>query len=522
MNKRNILLAVALVLIVGVIYYLDRPTTVTLNTGEKVAVGVTTVDRSTGDVGTEAPGFLLSGFTESKMDLHRLADYRGKKVLLNFWASWCPFCVDEMPLFQTVYDEYRDKGLEVVAVNRGEDVETAKEFADQFNLTYPLLLDQSDEVYGAFQGRSMPVSFLIDESGVIQERKFGPYSEDELRTMLSSYFDDTDITEPPEDMPYQEPGGDIPIEDFKPEKPMDEEPVIEESLKSTRPISVTDDIKHSVPLKDIRSGGPRKDGIPSIDNPEFISVKEANKFVNDDGLGIAVSADGIDRFYPNQILVWHEIVNDNIGDQSLLVTYCPLCGTGVVFDPMVNGKASEFGTSGKLWNSNLVMYDRQTDSYWSQALGEAIVGEMTGAKLRLVPHDNLLYKDWKKEHPKGQVLSKNTGETRNYAQAPYGDYATNRSLFFPTDNNSDLYHPKEPTWGVELNGEYQAYVLEELNKGPAEFTDEVGGVSLTIKFDKDRQIIDIRRENGEEVVPFYSFWFSWFSVRPDTGIWLAN
>ena len=128
---------------------------------------------------------------------------------------------------------------------------------------------------------------------------------------------------------------------------------------SSRKIFVTEDVKHSIPLDEIRGGGPPKDGIPSVDAPKFISIKEADAFLDDTSdimLGIEVKGEA--RFYPYQILVWHEIVNDTIQDEPVLVTYCPLCATGVAFDRRVDGEAREFGVSGLLWESNLLMYNR--------------------------------------------------------------------------------------------------------------------------------------------------------------------
>src|SRR3989344_3707186 len=207
---------------------------------------------------------------------------------------------------------------------------------------------------------------------------------------------------------------------------------------STKEIMVTDGVKHSVPLDEIIGGGPPKDGIPSIDNPKFISVAEASKVLNDSEPGIALDINGTARFYPFQILVWHEIVNDTINGQRVLVTYCPLCLSGIVFDPLVNGEQVEFGTSGKLWNSNLVMYDRKTDSLWSQILGEAIVGEMTGTRLEILPSDQIRFGDWRKLHPNGEVLSRDTEATRFYGQDPYGDYYTTPGTFFPGDKKDRL------------------------------------------------------------------------------------
>jgi len=294
-----------------------------------------------------------------------------------------------------------------------------------------------------------------------------------------------------------------------------------------RKIQITNGVKHLVPLEKILSGGPPKDGIPSIDNPQFESVTDADTYLNDAGLGIAVSFNGIDRFYPNQILNWHEIVNDEIGDQPLLVTYCPLCGTGIVFDPVIEGKRVEFGTSGKLFNSNLVMYDRETDSYWSQILGQAVVGPRTGMKLQLLPHQNVQWKDWKAAHPNGQVLSRDTGHSRNYTRSPYGDYENNREIFFPVDFESDEYHPKAPGWGLEINGEHKIYLLEELDKAAAnededdvEFIDlSFGPNGMKITYDPDTRAVQFfDAATGEEIIGSFGFWFSWYSVHPDTKV----
>lgn len=288
-------------------------------------------------------------------------------------------------------------------------------------------------------------------------------------------------------------------------------------------VSESGGVKHTVPLNSILSGGPPKDGIPSIDNPAFVTVSEANDYLDDGGIGISVSFNGVDRFYPNQILVWHEIVNDEVGGQPVLVTYCPLCGTGIVYEPIVKGEVTEFGTSGKLWNSNLVMYDRQTNSYWSQVLGESIVGEMAGTPLELLPHDNLLYEEWKQVHPNGEVLSRETGFIRNYNRDPYGGYYSNKSVYFPVDFSSEEFHPKEITFGIKIDDVFGAYTQSELLKSPDEFDDQLAGTALRISYDKHVGTIDIREaDTGEEIVPTYGFWFSWFSVHPETEIYRAQ
>jgi Protein of unknown function (DUF3179) len=155
-----------------------------------------------------------------------------------------------------------------------------------------------------------------------------------------------------------------------------------------------------VPLDQIVSGGPPPDGIPSIDNPKFISVQEADRNLEDSELVLGLNINGDIRAYPLQILVWHEIVNDKVENTPVAVTYCPLCFTNQVFNRTMNdGKILEFGTSGKLYNSNLVMYDRATKSLWSQAMAQGIVGKFAGIKLERIPFDVAYWKEWKQLYP---------------------------------------------------------------------------------------------------------------------------
>ena len=151
-------------------------------------------------------------------------------------------------------------------------------------------------------------------------------------------------------------------------------------------IMETNGVKHLIPLDKIRGGGPPKDGIPSIDDPVFAGVQDS-QFMSDSDTVIGLYINGEARAYPLFILVWHEIVNDTVGGVPVAVTYCPLCYTNQVFERVIDGQEVEFGTSGKLYNSNLLMYDRLTDSYWSQALGLAVKGDLTGHELDLVPFD---------------------------------------------------------------------------------------------------------------------------------------
>lgn len=220
-----------------------------------------------------------------------------------------------------------------------------------------------------------------------------------------------------------------------------------------------------VPLDQIVSGGPPADGIPSIDNPKFISVQETvdNKYLEDSDLVLGLNINGDIRAYPLQILVWHEIVNDKVGGVPVAVTYCPLCFTNQVFNRTMNdGQVLEFGTSGKLYNSNLVMYDRASKSLWSQAMAEGIVGKYAGNKLERIPFDVAYWKDWKQLYPVSKILSRDTESNRPYGADPYGDYYTNGDVLFPVSKRDDRLGLKEIVIGFENKGQYKAYRLQEI------------------------------------------------------------
>ena len=183
----------------------------------------------------------------------------------------------------------------------------------------------------------------------------------------------------------------------------------------------TDFSKTVVSFSEIRSGGPPKDGIPSIDAPRFIAVAEEDGLdPREPVIGLGIGDDA--RAYPLRILTWHEIVNDVVGGVPVAVTYCPLCNAAIVFDRRVEGAVLEFGTTGKLRKSDLVMYDRQTESWWQQFLGMAIVGEMTGTELAMLPSRLESWARFRERHPKGRVLVPNDPDMRRYGSNPYVGY----------------------------------------------------------------------------------------------------
>lgn len=298
-------------------------------------------------------------------------------------------------------------------------------------------------------------------------------------------------------------------------------PVSKTTGTSRREIQTTDGVKHSIPLDEILGGGPGKDGIPSIDDPKFESAGDSS--LDDDDIGIGITHNGETHFYPFQILVWHEIVNDTVGGDPLLVTYCPLCQTGIVFDRRVNGEVQEFGVSGNLWRSNLLMYNRtareEDESLWSQALGEAVVGPVTGVKLSVVSSDIVKWGDWSSKHTDTLVLKRPSGVLRPYGTDPYGSYYTNNDVGFGAGSaDTRGIHPKTFTHGIEINGLYKAYITDNLPVGTTQ--DTLGGESITVT---KSEIGEVRFSTGGKEIPTTSgFWFSWVAIHPETEIWEGN
>jgi len=235
---------------------------------------------------------------------------------------------------------------------------------------------------------------------------------------------------------------------------------------------------------DILSGGPPPDGIPPIDDPTFLSPDEVD-FLADQEPVLAVEVEGEAKAYPLQIMTWHEIVNDTIGGVPITVTYCPLCNTGIAFErPTIDGELLDFGTSGKLYNSNLVMYDRQTETYWAQATGQAIVGPLTGEQLGFVPARILSFADWKQDHPDGLVLSRDTGHSRPYGENPYVDYDTSGNPFLFDGERDTRLGQTDRVLGLELGDDVIAFpyaTLEEQAVGLwSVVAEEVGGEPVVV------------------------------------------
>jgi len=274
-----------------------------------------------------------------------------------------------------------------------------------------------------------------------------------------------------------------------------------------------------IPVRKILSGGPPRDGIPALINPAFVTAEMATYLKEDDRV-LAVEIGGVAKAYPIRILDWHEIVNDSIGNQQLAVTYCPLCGTGVVFASNVGDSALVFGVSGLLYNSDVLLYDRNTESLWSQLMGQAISGRLKGVKLPQIPAFHTTWGEWRTRFPKSEVLSIETGYQRDYHKKAYAGYEKSRRLYFSVTNKAPKdYHPKEQVMGVEVDGVFKAYPFKELSVNEAaSFADTVNGKSLVIHWNESAKSAHVTDSEGRDVVSTTAFWFAWFTFHPMTEV----
>lgn len=227
----------------------------------------------------------------------------------------------------------------------------------------------------------------------------------------------------------------------------------------------TDFAKRTVELAEIESGGPPKDGIPSIDRPRFVSPSAARAWLKPVEPVIALRIGGEARAYPLQILMFHEIVNDAVDGLPVAVTFCPLCNASVVFERRHDGRVLDFGTTGRLRLSDLVMYDRQTESWWQQFTGKGIVGHYAGAELKRVPSEIVSFEDFAAAHPDGRVLSRDTGFFRSYGANPYAGYdRIDQIPFLLSVKPDERLPPMERVLSVSVGGKHRLYPLSALEK----------------------------------------------------------
>lgn len=273
----------------------------------------------------------------------------------------------------------------------------------------------------------------------------------------------------------------------------------------------------SINKSEVLSGGPPRDGIPSIDNPRFIAVKDVD-YLKDDDIVIAMVRGNIARAYPTRILVWHEIVNDIIKAEPIVVTYCPLCGTAMVFEREVAGKIRTFGVSGLLYRSDVLMYDRESESLWSQLGMEAVSGSAVGHKLTWLSSEHLTWKAWREKYPRGEVLSTNTGYRRNYSGQAYASYFASDKTMFPVPHTRNELSNKAWVIGVIINGNAKAYPVNALKTNNS-IKDKVGTQDIIINYNAKTRNPLITNSQGDTIPSVMVFWFAWQAFYPATELW---
>jgi hypothetical protein len=301
----------------------------------------------------------------------------------------------------------------------------------------------------------------------------------------------------------------------------------------------TDFSKHSIAFAEIKSGGPPKDGIPAIDTPRFERLTGGKSTGWSAALGdmepvIALCIGDDARAYPLRVLIWHEIANDTVGGTPVTVTYCPLCNAALVFERIADGRVLDFGTTGKLRYSDLVMYDRQTESWWQQFTGEAMVGAMTGHRLRLIPSRLESLDRFRQRFPDGRMLVPGDPNARNYGRNPYVGYdATGQRPFLYDGTLPDAIEPMERVVAVETApGHHEAWALTLLRRrGTTQSADlliqwQPGQASAldkaSIRAGRDVGNIIVQRQMGDRLVdvPYdVPFAFVFHAFRPKSPIY---
>ncbi len=306
-----------------------------------------------------------------------------------------------------------------------------------------------------------------------------------------------------------------------------DDPHLENILK-VYPDWKTNFSKRSIEFSELQSGGPPKDGIPALTDPKFITIDEASKWLKDEEPVIFLKHGNIVKGYPLQILIWHEIVNDKIDSVPVIVTFCPLCYSAIVFNRKIGKMTVMFGVSGLLRNSDLVMYDSYTESFWQQFTGESIVGNYTGTKLKTLPAQIISFKEIKESYPEATILSRETGYNRKYGMNPYSGYDDiDQSPFMFKGKVDDRLPPNEKVIGIKKTCYTKAYPYSITNEEHV-INDALNGTKFVVFHSEgavsalDSQFIMDSRDVGSTGVFFSEIDGSELTFKYSNGKFIDN
>lgn len=427
---------------------------------------------------------------------------KGRPAIVNFWASWCSFCEEEMPLLNSLQAQFPQ--IAVVGVNLQEEQAVARAYVEAGAYTFSILLDPGAELKSRFGVFTQPTTVILDSAGKEIARKDGPFTPEELMQWSQLLLGG------------EEPGAGA----------MEEPAAVD--VETSLPTFLLSswyggEVRHTIPLEDILSGGPARDGIPAVDSPQFVEASLATEDLNSlRGVLVVVGEEA--HFYPFAILNWHEVVNDTVGGSAVTVSYCPLCASAVVYERTTSRGEDTFGVSGLLYESNLLLYDRNTLSLWDQIRGEAVVGPLAGERLKRVKSDIVALSTVKEFWPEAKVLSTETGYVRQYELDPYEGYDAVETTYFPVGTVDDRISGKERVYGIVVDGMAKAYTVDAIRE-EKRIQEVIGGVPVLVQYDEKTDRVRFTRffpddaEKKEEVLPVHAFWFAWVAQYPETDLY---
>jgi hypothetical protein len=275
----------------------------------------------------------------------------------------------------------------------------------------------------------------------------------------------------------------------------------------------------AIAAEDIYYNTEERDEIPSIDTPRFLAGSARDGMLGLNKRVLAVAYNGVSKAYPIDILDLHEIVNDDFDGKPVAVTFCPLCGTGMVFASEVRGKRAVFGVSGLIYNNNLLFYDHDTESLWSQIMMQAVTGPLQGTSLKRLPSHHTTWGHWLQTHPDSLLLSRDTGYSFDYDLDMYYDYRRLPVISFPTVHHDLRFDGKDLVVGISLGEHALALPITQLDKLNGPLSIALGDTVLNIEWDKESATAAVADQQGNEIQSVEAYWFAWVAFHPQTSVY---